>query len=115
MIRLEVEREVNALLHVVFQERRKTGQLDLEAVEMAMRAAMHRAGAAALSQLMRYEPPGVDEREMPCPCGDKARYRDMRSRQVLTVLGKVDFSRRWYLCKHCCPARSRIESVGCQS
>jgi hypothetical protein len=32
---------------VVFSGRRKTGHLDLEAVEMAVRAAMHRAGSAA--------------------------------------------------------------------
>ena len=44
-IRQEVEREVSVLLPLVFQDQRKTGRLDLEAVEMAMRAAMHRAGA----------------------------------------------------------------------
>jgi len=33
---------------VVFQDRRKTGLLDLEAIEMAVRSAMHQAGAAVL-------------------------------------------------------------------
>ena len=47
-----------------------------EAVEMAMRAAMHQAGAAALSQLLRCEPPGREQREIPCSCGQKARYRE---------------------------------------
>ena len=86
-IRQEVEREVNGLLRLVFQDRRKAGTLDLEAVEMALRSALHRAGAAALSQLLRYEPPGSDEREIHCPCGHKARYREMRSRHVLTAVG----------------------------
>lgn len=71
-IRQQVEGEVNALLRLVFEEQRKTGRLDLEAVEMAMRAAMHRAGAGALSQLLRGHPPGPDEREIPCPCGYQA-------------------------------------------
>ncbi len=67
-----------------------------------MRSAMHRAGAAALSQLLRFEPPGPEEREMPCPCcGDKARYREMRTRRVLTAVGQVEFQRPWYLCVQC--------------
>jgi hypothetical protein len=75
---------------------------------MAMRAAMHRAGAAALSQLLRGDPPGPDEREIPCACGQKARYREMRARHVLTAVGDVELLRPWYLCPHChqgqCPA-----------
>jgi len=41
-IRQEVAREVEQLLRVIFQGRRKTGRLDLEALEMAVRSAMHR-------------------------------------------------------------------------
>ena len=47
------EREVSALLRLVFAERGKTGRLDLEAVEMAKRAALHRAGACALTWTAR--------------------------------------------------------------
>jgi hypothetical protein len=53
-IRQEIAREVNQLPEVVFQERRKIGRLDLEATEMAVRSALHRAGAAALSQLLQF-------------------------------------------------------------
>jgi len=42
--RQEVEREVSGLLRIVFQDLRRTDRLDLEAVEMAMRAAIHQAG-----------------------------------------------------------------------
>ena len=62
---------------------------------------MHQAGAAALSQLLRYEPPGVEEREISCPCGSNARYREMRSRRVLTAVGSVELLRPWYLCPQC--------------
>jgi len=75
---------------------------------MAVRAAMHRAGAAALSHLLRGEAPGLDEREIACDCGQKARYREMRARRVLTAVGDVELLRPWYLCPHChhgqCPA-----------
>jgi hypothetical protein len=66
-----------------------------------MRAAMHQAGASALSQLLRYEPPGPHDCEIPCPCGRKARYREMRSRHVLTAVGEVELLRPWYLCPQC--------------
>jgi hypothetical protein len=68
---------------------------------MAMRAAMHQAGAAALSQLVRCDLPSPDKREIPCGCGQKARYREMRSRRILTVVGQVEFLRPWYLCQQC--------------
>jgi hypothetical protein len=48
----EVAQEVSQLLEVILRGRRSSGRLDLEAVEMATRAAMHRAGAAVLSELL---------------------------------------------------------------
>lgn len=101
------------MLRLVFEDQRKTGRLDLEAVEMAMRAAMHRAGASALSQLLQGNPPGPGAREIPCPCGQQAHYREMRSRRVLTAVGEVEFLRAWYLCPHChngqCPADTALD------
>jgi len=80
---------------------------------MAMRAAMHRAGATALSQLLRADPPVPDKREIACPCGRKARYREMRSRRVLTAVGEVELQRPWYLCQTChhgqCPSDSGLD------
>jgi len=73
----------------------------LEAVEMALRAALHRAGAAALSQLLRFPEPAAGQRTLPCPCGSQARYRELRSRRILTALGEVELTRPWYLCPHC--------------
>lgn len=68
---------------------------------MAVRSALHRAGAAALTRLLQCDPPGGDERERACPCGQTARYRELRSRHILTVLGQVDLLRPYYLCAGC--------------
>jgi len=84
---------------VVFAERRKTGQLDLEQVEMGLRAAVHRGGAAALSRQLDQAPP--EQRKRPCPCGQTARYIEMRSRPLLTVLGPVSICRAYYWCDAC--------------
>lgn len=68
---------------------------------MGFRAALHQAGAAALSQLLQFPEPCAEQRHMDCPCGHHARYRELRSRPLLTVLGEVEILRPWYLCPHC--------------
>lgn len=40
---------------------------------MAFRAALHQAGAAALTQLLQFPEPGADRRTIPCPRGGQAR------------------------------------------
>jgi hypothetical protein len=68
---------------------------------MAVRSAMHHAGAAALSELLHFPPPPADQRSLPCICGQQARYKDLRSKPVLTAVGKVEVLRPYYLCPHC--------------
>lgn len=85
----------------MFEDRRKTGRLDLEATEMAMRSALHRAGAAALSQLLEFPAPTEAGRTRACPCGQQAHYRERRSKPVLTAVGAVEVLRPYYLCAHC--------------
>jgi hypothetical protein len=89
------------LLRVIFSDRRKTGRLDLEAIEMAVRSAMHQAGATALTELLQLAAPAEDQRTIPCCCGHLAGYRELRSKPVLTAVGKVEVSRPYYLCPHC--------------
>jgi hypothetical protein len=88
-------------LRVVFEGRRKTGHLDLEAIEMAVRSAMHRAGAAALTELLQFPVPAPDQRTLPCSCGQAAHYRQLRSKPVLTAVGRVEVSRPYDLCPGC--------------
>jgi hypothetical protein len=100
-IRQEIAREVDQLLRVVFQNRRKTGGLDLEATEMALRSALHRAGAAALSQLLQFPAPSEEQRTVACPCGQPAHYHQLRTKPVLTAVGPVQVSRPYYWCPTC--------------
>ena len=88
-------------MRVIFQERRNTGRLDMEAIEMAVRSAMHQAGAAALSELLQFPIPIAGDRNIPCSCGHQAHYRELRSKPVLTAVGKVKVSRPYFLCPHC--------------
>jgi hypothetical protein len=47
-----------------FAERRKAGELDIEAVEFAFRTALHSAGAAGLTELLCKSGTGSDERAL---------------------------------------------------
>ena len=88
-------------MRAIFNGRRKTERLDLEAIEMAVRSALHRAGAAALTELLQFAAPTADQRTIPCCCGQQARYRELRSKPVLTVVGQVKVSRPYYRCPDC--------------
>jgi hypothetical protein len=94
-----VAREVNRFLGLVFAQRHKDGRTDLEAVESALRAALHQAGAAALAELLKA--PAAEQRQLPCPCGHPAQYQELRCKPVLTIVGPVRVSRPYYLCASC--------------
>ena len=71
---------------------------------------MHQAGASALTQLLRYDPPDADHRTIPCPCGHSAHYKELRSKTVLTVLGPVELNRPYFLCADCSKGQYPVDS-----
>ncbi len=91
---------MNRFLTRVFSERRKTQRLDLQAIEIGVRSVMHEA-AAALTNLLQFEAPVAEPRTIPCPCGQQAHYRELRSKPILTAVGEVTVSRPYYRCPHC--------------
>ena len=66
-----------------------------------MRSAMHQAGAAALSELLNFDPPGPEQRQLPCSCGHLARYVGLRRKVVVTVVGEAECRRPYFLCERC--------------
>jgi hypothetical protein len=68
---------------------------------MAVRSALHRAGAAALNQLLQFPAPSEEQRTVACPCGQPARYHQLRTKPVLTAVGAVRVSRPYYWCPTC--------------
>jgi hypothetical protein len=95
----EITRELDTLLPRIFAERRKAGDLDVEAVELAFRTALHSAGAAGLSELLQQTGPIATT--VPCACGSQARYKDKRRKPILTVLGPAYMLRAYYWCSRC--------------
>ena len=68
---------------------------------MAVRSALHQAGAVALTKLLQFPVPSTDQQQIACACGHQAHYRELRSKSVLTVVGESEVSRPYYLCPHC--------------
>jgi hypothetical protein len=87
------------LLRVVFAARRKTGALDLEALEQCTRDALHRAGAVVLETLLNEAEPS--EARQPCACGGQARCAGKRPKTIVTMLGEVVVERPYYHCSRC--------------
>ena len=100
-IHQEVGREINQLLGRIFAQRHKDGRTDLEAIETAVRSSVHQAGAAALTALLQFPAPAAISRTLPCSCGQAAPYGGLRSKPVLTMVGRVEVSQPYYLCPHC--------------
>lgn len=88
-------------MRVLFTGRRKTGRVDLEATEMAVRSAMHQAGAAVLTHLLQFASPPPELRHIACACGQEACYRGLRTKPILTAVGWTELTRPYYLCPHC--------------
>lgn len=84
---------------------------------MATRAASHRVGAKVLEHLL--SAPADLELTATCDCGGQARFHQMRTKKVLTVLGPITIERPYYVCPHChsgCSPRDReldVEGVAC--
>ena len=112
-------REINQLLCRIFAQRRQDGRTDLEAIETALRSALHQAGAAGLTELLQFPAPAADQRILPCSCGQSAHYGGMRSKPVLTAVGTVEVSRPYYWCPTChagqCPADVELDIENTES
>ncbi len=95
---------------MVFRDRKATGRLDLESVETAIRAALHHAGASALTQLLQFESPDADHLTIPCLCGHTARFKEMRAKSFLSVVGTAEVRRPYYLCSHCSKGQHPVDA-----
>ena len=73
--------------------------VDLEAWESALRAAVLAAGAGVLEGLLEEVGSGRRRQVPVCECG--AAIRGQRPKQLLTVLGAVNWSRSRYQCPSC--------------
>jgi hypothetical protein len=105
--------EIDTLLKIIATGQHQAGRHDLEAIETATRAAMHRSGAVLLSLVLSQDQP--DASSVACDCGQQARYHSQRKRRVLTALGEAEIERAYYYCPQChqgqCPRDRELKIV----
>lgn len=79
----------------------REARVDLEALEGALRQALLQAGARLLETLL--ERVGIGRRPGPlrCRCGARMESRGGKAKTLVTVLGKVRFTRSLFQCPHC--------------
>lgn len=70
---------------------------------------MHKAGAAALTRLLQFEQPDAGHLTVPCLCGHTARFKELRTRTFLSVVGTVEVRRPYYLCSHCSKGQHPVD------
>ena len=91
------------------------GGAGLEAVELAIRAAMTTVGASLLEGLLAADP-GYRGPRIPCGAGHQAGFVSYRDKTVDTVLGPVTVTRAWYHCAACghglAPRDTELEMAG---
>jgi len=98
----EVEQEIEALLGTGAVE-----ELDLEAVETALRRRALRVAARLLEERLNADHCDQSGTTRPCGCGQKARYVGRRAKRFQSVLGGLNLERAYYHCpacgEGCCP------------
>ncbi len=100
----------------MLQDRQRLGHLDLEASEMAIRAAMHQMGGVLLEKLLNSDGGGYRGAHLDCSQGHPAEFVGYRGKQILTVLSSVDVQRAYYHCPRCqsgwVPKDQELDVVG---
>ena len=98
------------------QDQERAGQVDLEATELALRAALHDAGGRLLEQLLNADGGGYGGARIPCGHGHEAPFVAYRRKRVLTVLAPVQIQRAYYHCEACAegviPKDQTLDIVG---
>lgn len=70
-------------------------------METALKAAVLEAGARLLEEFMNGLGVGRRAQSVPCPCGGAMASRGIRHKEVLTLLGPVQYRRSFFQCPKC--------------
>src|ERR1700724_3269671 len=92
----DVVQEIEALL-----SRQAVEDLDLEALELAVRQQALQLAGAAVEQRLNADTSDERGSRTPCDCGQEARLVGRRSKQVQSVLGPLRLERAYYHCASC--------------
>jgi hypothetical protein len=105
---MDVVQEIETLLG-----RQVLEDLDLEALELAVRQQVLQLAGRAVEQRINADLSDARGARLACPCGKKARYAGRRTKQVQSVLGPLRLERAYYHCSCCghgfCPRDQQLQ------
>lgn len=111
-------REVNRFCNLVLPGQIRSGNFDLEAVEMSVRNGMHRVGGVVLEKLINSDNGGHRGASQACDCGGNAQFIGYRTKAIISVVGDMKVNRAYYHCPACCkgivPKDLQLDIVGTQ-
>ena len=96
-MQIEQDAEVTRLLDRISANQ----NIDLEAWETALRSAVLAAGANILSGLLSNIGSGKPPDPVLCECGTRMESKGIKSKELLTILGPVNYSRSMFQCSAC--------------
>src|ERR1700681_974888 len=111
LLATDIVQEIETLLN-----RQAVEDLDLEALELAVRQQALQLAGAAVEQRLNADTSDERGSRTRCACGQEARLVGRRSKQVQSVLGPLQLERAYYHCSSCghgfCP---RDEHLGIEN
>lgn len=95
-----------------FLGRQAVEELDLEALEIAVRQQALRLAGEAVAQRLNADRSDEEGTSILCECGEEARFAGRRTKQVSSVLGLLRLERAYYYCSSCghgfCPRDQQL-------
>jgi hypothetical protein len=79
----------------------RSGKVDLEAWESALRVAVLACGAKVLTEILAELGTGQREETVLCRCGQRMESQGVRGKELLTILGPVAYERSMFKCPAC--------------
>jgi len=105
---------VDRIVTLSCRDKERVGHLDLESLEIHIRAAMHGVGSTILEKLLNSDGGDYRGRTLPCEQGHVFEFKGYREKEILTVLGSVTIQRAYYYDEMCsqgyCP-KDRVLNV----
>jgi hypothetical protein len=86
-----------------------TGKQGINEMEQMLRKLVKEAAGLGLQRAIEQGEERYAEKEVPCRCGEPARFVSKREAVLWTVFGKVDYKRRYYLCAGCHQGQSPLD------
>jgi len=95
------------------RDKNANGHIDLEVTETYIRDSMHQIGSIMLEKLLNSDNGGFQGKTIPCKKGHKFKFKELRDKELLTVLGSVTVERAYYYDKKCnkgyCPKDTLLD------